>query len=184
VLLSAMALFCCTFVSADQPKLDSAPAAAAVDRPSDSRPEAPRLPDAPIAKISADPSDDLLPGFEPAFTGSVKPAARGPFETPRQRKIWWTLVAAGHSAAVFDAYTTRRAISGNYGTEGDPFMRPFSHSNAMYAATQASPAILDFVGRRMMTSRRESLRRLWWLPQTVGVSTSILAAVHNYRLVQ
>jgi hypothetical protein len=179
-----MALFCCTFASADQPKLDSAPAPVAVERPNDLRPEAPSLPDAPIAKISADPSEDFLPSLEPAFSGPVKPAARGSFETPRQRKIWWTLVAAGHSAAVLDAYTTRRAISGNYGTEGDPLMRPFSHSNAIYAATQASPAILDFVGRRMMTSRHESLRRLWWLPQTVGVSSSILAAVHNYRLVQ
>jgi len=157
-------------------------------RTADLQPDAPRvitaLPDAPIAKVDETPAEAFQPGSEPALNGPVKPAARGSFETPRQRKIWWTLLAAGHTAAVFDAYTTRRAISANDGTEGDPFMRPFSHSDAIYAATQASPALLDFVGRRMMTSHHEALRRFWWLPQTVGVGSSVAAAIHNHRLIQ
>jgi hypothetical protein len=188
LLLSAIAFFCCAAVSADQPKLDSNDAPSAHVRTIEAQPDALRatnvLPDAPIAKVDASPAESFVPGSEPALNGPVKPAARGSFETPRQRKIWWTLVAAGHSAAVFDAYTTRAAISGNYGTEGDPFMRPFSHSDAMYAATQASPALLDVVGRRMMTSHHETLRRFWWLPQTVGVSSSLAAAIHNHRIVQ
>ncbi len=50
------------------------------------------------------------------------------------------LVAASSGAAAFDAWTTRRAVSGGYGVERDPLLRPFAHSNAIYAATQVSPA--------------------------------------------
>ena len=76
---------------------------------------------------------------------AVKPAIGGTYETARQRKIWYGLVAAGSGAAAFDAWTTRRAVSGGYGVESDPLMRPFAHSNAMYAATQISPVVMDFL---------------------------------------
>ena len=56
----------------------------------------------------------------------------------------------GSGAAAFDAWSTRRAISEGYGTEANPLLRPFSHSNAMYAATQVSPLVMDFIGKRMM----------------------------------
>jgi hypothetical protein len=107
-----------------------------------------------------------------------------PAPTPRQQALWYTFMAAGHSAAAFDAYTTRRALSGNYGTEGNPMLRPFAHSNAIYAATQVSPAIMDYVGRRMMTSRRPMLRRFWWVPQVAGAGFSFSAGMHNYSLTQ
>ena len=90
---------------------------------------------------------------------------------------------ADHSAAAFDAWSTRRAISGGYGTESNPLLRPFSHSNAIYAATQVSPAVMDYLGRRMMMSQRGWVRRMWWMPQAVGASFSISAGVHNARLV-
>ena len=64
----------------------------------------------------------------------------------RKRKIWYTLVAAGHSASVLDAWTTRRAISGGYGVEGDPIQRPFANSGAVYASTQICPLLMDFIG--------------------------------------
>jgi hypothetical protein len=143
------------------------------------------LPDAPLAK--ADVSKDaeaITPGITAsALKTPVKPAARGSYETERERKIWYGLVAVGHSTAIFDAYTTRRAISGNYGAESDPLMRPFAHSNAMYFATQVSPAILDYLGHRMMTSEHPWMRRVWWVPQVAGSSLSISAGIHNYRLV-
>jgi hypothetical protein len=93
-------------------------------------------------------------------------------------------MAVGHSAAAFDAYSTRRALSGNYGTEGNPLLRPFAHSNAIYAATQVSPAVMDYVGRRMMTSGHPTLRKFWWVPQVAGAGFSFGAGMHNYALTQ
>ena len=108
---------------------------------------------------------------------------RGSYETERQRKIWYGLMAASHGAAVLDAWTTRRALSSGYGTEGDPLMRPFAHSNGLYAAAQVSPAVMDYVGHRMMHSNHAAIRRFWWVPQAAGAGFSFGAAVHNYRLV-
>ena len=92
-------------------------------------------------------------------------------------------MVTGHSAAAFDAWSTRRAISSGYGTESDPLMRPFAHSGAMYAATQVSPAIMDYLGHRMMISNHGLMRRFWWLPQAAGAGFSFGAGVHNYRVV-
>ncbi len=156
----------------------------------------PARPDAPIAKnvsLNTSNADDtsvessslesITPGSQPFSNAPVKPAIQGSYETARQRKIWYGLVAASSGAAAFDAWTTRRAVSGNYGVEGDPILRPFAHSNAIYAATQVSPAILDYVGHRMMTSHHEWMRKMWWVPQVAGTSFSFGAGIHNYRLV-
>ena len=142
------------------------------------------LPDAPLPKEEAEASSSsITAAADPLLKTPVKPAARGSYETARDRKIWYGLVALGHSAAVFDAYSTRRAISGNYGVEADPVMRPFANSNALYFATQVTPTILDFVGHRMMTSEHPWMRRVWWVPQVAGSSLSLGAGIHNYRLV-
>ena len=114
----------------------------------------------------------------------VKQAYTRPRETRGQRIAWYTLAAAGHGAAAFDAYSTRLAISGGYGTEGNPFLRPFSHSGALYAATQVSPAVMDLIGKRMMVSENRWVRRLWWLPQAAGSGFSIGAGVHNLSVVK
>jgi hypothetical protein len=84
---------------------------------------------------------------------------------------------------VFDAYTTRRAISGGYGVESNPTMRPFAQSNAIYFATQVTPVVMDYVGHRMMTSNHSWMRRMWWVPQLAGTSLSLGAGVHNYKMV-
>src|SRR6266852_4246858 len=115
----------------------------------------------------------------PAPIQPAKPAFTGTYETARQRKIWYGLVFAGHSAAAFDAWSTRRAISGGYGTEANPLLRPFANSGALYAATQVSPAVMDYLGRRMMTSQHTWVRRMWWLPQTAGTGMSLAAGAHN-----
>jgi hypothetical protein len=109
----------------------------------------------------------------------MKPAYTRPRETRGQRIAWYTLMGAGHGAAAFDAYSTRLAISGNYGTETNPLLRPFSHSSALYAATQASPALMDFIGKRMMVSENRWVRKMWWLPQVAGSGFSVFAGVHN-----
>jgi len=140
------------------------------------------LPSAPAPKVKTDAE-----AIEPSSSGQpiqpMKPAVKGTSETPRQRKLWYALTIAGSGGAAFDAWSTRRAISGGYGQESNPLLAPFAHSNALYAATQVSPAVMDFIGKRMMTSEYPALRKLWWLPQTVGAGLSFGAAAHNVSLV-
>ena len=114
----------------------------------------------------------------------MKPAYTRPRETRGQRVAWYGLMAAGHGAAAFDAYTTRLAVSGNYATETNPFLRPFSHSSALYAVTQLSPAVMDYIGKRMMVSETRWVRKLWWLPQAGGSGFSVFAGVHNLGVVK
>ena len=114
----------------------------------------------------------------------VKQAYGRPRETRGQRIAWYSLAVTGHGAAAFDAYSTRRALSGGYGTEGNPFLRPFANSGALYAATQISPVIMDFIGKRMMVSEHRWVRRLWWVPQAAGSGISIGAGVHNLSVVK
>ena len=184
MLLSA-ALFLLWLPSADSPKADSVNSAmtsksvaASKKTPS----SAPTLPDAPVAKADsvAVPAE---PSVQPFAASAIKPAIERPDPTPRQKKLWYTFLAASHSAAAFDAWSTRRAVSGNYGTESDPVLRPFAHSNAIYAATQVSPAVMDYFGRRMMTSSHPMLRRFWWIPQVAGTGLSFASGMHNYSIV-
>ena len=114
----------------------------------------------------------------------VKPILRKTRETRTPSKIWLGLAIAGHTGAAFDAWSTRRALSGNYGRESDPLMRPFAHSGVLYAATQVSPLILDYLGKRAMSSERPWIRRIWWLPQATGASFSFVAGARNVNVVR
>jgi hypothetical protein len=96
----------------------------------------------------------------------------------RQKRTWYMLAAVEHGAATFDAWSTRRAIA-NGGQEMNPLMRPFAHSGAIYAATQAGPLLFDYLGKRMMMSRSSKLRRIWWLPQMASTASSFICGVHN-----
>lgn len=137
------------------------------------------LPSAPQPKVK--------PEAEPAPLRSAAqpflPMRPRPVETPRQRKMWFGLMAVSHAGAVFDAWSTRRAISGGYGQEANPFLKPFANSNAIYAATQVSPALMDYIGKRMMTSQNPWIRKLWWFPQVAGGGMSFAAATHNLGVV-
>ena len=141
------------------------------------------LPDAPVAKPDISPSAEAPAAIEPFVPGPAKPGMRASYETARTRRTWYGLIAVSHGAAAFDAWSTRRALSSGYGVEADPFLRPFAHSNALYAATQVSPAVMDYIGHRMMTSDHTVLRRFWWVPQAAGATFSFGAGFHNYRLV-
>jgi len=140
------------------------------------------LPSAPTPKVKTD-AEAIEPASSSQPAQPIKPAVKGTDETPRQRKLWYALTIAGSGGAAFDAWSTRRAISGGYGQESNPFLAPFAHSNALYAATQVSPAVMDYIGKRMMTSQYPLFRKFWWLPQTVGTSFSFAAAAHNVSLV-
>src|SRR5216683_3446012 len=153
------------------------------------------LPSMPKPKVNADAEGDgvtanvagaeaVQPPRVALAIQPVKPAYTRPRETRGQRVAWYTLVAAGHGAAAFDAYSTRLVVSGNYGTETNPLLQPFSHSGAMYAATQVSPAVMDFIGKRMMVSENRWVRKMWWLPQVAGSGFSVFAGVHNLSVVR
>ncbi|MGC1619685.1 MAG: hypothetical protein WA765_14440 [Candidatus Acidiferrum sp.] len=137
----------------------------------------------PAPLNSATAAAPITPGNPSPAIRPAKLAAKGEYGTGREKKIWYALMAASSGAAAFDAWSTRRAISGGYGTEANPFLRPFSHSGAFYAATQVSPLVLDLVGRKMMTSRYSLLRKMWWLPQSAGTGMSLGAGVHNVGVV-
>lgn len=137
------------------------------------------------ANLPSAPEPKVKPEVEPAAlrTASqpflpLRPVTR-PVESPRQRKMWYGLMALGHAGAGFDAWTTRRAVAGGYGQEANPFLKPFANSNAIYAATQASPAFMDFLGKRMMVSQNPWIRKLWWVPQVSGAGLSFFAGAHN-----
>jgi hypothetical protein len=145
--------------------------------------ESAALPSMPTAKVpDAAAAGSAAPaGF---LATPVKPALGAIHETPTQRKVWYALAFAGHSGAAFDAWSTRRAISSGAGAEANPLLRPFAHSGALYAATQVSPAVMDLLGKKMMTSQHKWVRRMWWLPQTAGASISFAAGAHNVGIVQ
>jgi hypothetical protein len=140
------------------------------------------LPSAPAPKVKTD-AEAMEPNPAAQPFQPVKPALKAMRETPRQRKIWYGLMVTGHSGAAFDAWSTRRAISSGYAQEANPLLRPFVHSNAIYAAIQVSPAFMDFLGKRMMVSQHPLLRKFWWLPQTAGAGFSFAAGAHNVGVV-
>jgi hypothetical protein len=98
-----------------------------------------------------------------------------------RRRDWLALTVVEHSAATFDAWSTRRAISrGAY--ETDPLMRPFSRNASIYAAIQVGPLLLDYVSKRMMTSRHDWLRHTWWIPQVVSTTAFFVSGTHNLSI--
>jgi hypothetical protein len=155
------------------------------------------LPAAPTAKIAADDSTIATGESSSLTAGPIQPAApilpanppkaaiRGVgYEAPHQKIAWIGLSVVGHGAAAFDAYSTRRAIQGGFGTESNPLLRPFAHSNALYVATQVSPAVMDYIGHKMMKSNSPLIRKMWWIPQTAGAGISFSAGAHNMSLVK
>jgi len=180
----ATLLLICSIPQMDEPAkvVNDSPVVSTDSATKDSTLVAAALPSAPAPKVKADPEPiGLSPAAQPLHP--VKPVLTGPRETPRQRKIWYGLAIVGSSGAAFDAWSTRRAVAGGYGQEANPFLRPFASSNAIYAATQVSPLVMDFLGKQMMTSQHHWVRKMWWLPQTAGASFSFVSGVHNVAVV-
>jgi|SRR5580692_4879627 hypothetical protein len=137
----------------------------------------------PAGVTPAAAAEPIAPGSAPLAFRPGKPAFHPEDVSERQKKVWYALTFASSGAAAFDAWSTRRAISGGYGTESNPMLAPFAHSGALYAATQVSPLVMDFIGRKMMTSQYPLLRKMWWLPQSAGTGMSLFAGVHNVGVV-
>lgn len=195
-MLLAAALMALSFPQMSQPVVTEPHSSAAVveDAKSDSSTTSSSthasLPSAPAPKIATEAESSSL---EPAAIRPAEPvkpvkppkfALRGPEETRGQRIAWLSLAGAGHAAAAFDAYETRQAISGGYGHEANPLLRPFSHSGTLYVATQVSPTVMDFVGHKMMRSRSPLIRKMWWMPQAFGAGASFVAGMHNRSIVK
>ena len=141
----------------------------------------------PASMLPAMPTPKAEAAIQPAAPAQpflpVKPVYARPRETHRQRVIWYSLAVTGHSAAAFDAWSTKRAVTGGYGQESNPFLRPFANSNAIYVATQVSPAFMDYLGKKMMVSQHRWVRKMWWVPQVAGASFSFYAGAHNVGVV-
>jgi hypothetical protein len=159
-----------------------------------------------ITQVSV-PSADVLPAaVTPSISASVVPFAT-PFapnaqsyiriaipkadairplrpiaaESMPSRRRWLMLAVALHSAAAFDAYTTRRSVeSGNL--ETNRFLRPFAGSPAIYVAIQGSPLVMDFAAYKMQRSDNRVVRHLWWLPQSAGTALSLISSAYNLSI--
>ena len=132
---------------------------------------------ATAATLPAQPEPRLISS---AFVPNLEPLTSShPKQSVSSRRPWLILSAAGHAAAALDAYSTRRAIAMG-GVESNPLVRPFAHSPAIYAALQTDPLVLNFVGYRLQRSQNRFLRRIWWVPQSVGMAASFGAALHDF----
>lgn len=146
-------------------------------------------------KLVSDPSEKPVPGVtavsldndqnsqtlamvriaEPA---PIKPTKVYAAETPRMSRSWLALSLIQHGAATFDAYSTRQAIERG-AVEDDPMMRPFAHSGAIYAAIQVGPLVLDYLARRMQHSENGTVRRMWFVPQSLSTAGFLISGAHN-----
>jgi hypothetical protein len=100
----------------------------------------------------------------------------------RRRHEWLALTITQHSAATFDAWSTRRVISSGQGQELNPMLRPFAGNASLYAVIQVVPVLFDYLGRRMMTSHRGWARRTWWVPQAVSTTASLASGAYNLSI--
>ena len=133
---------------------------------------------------NSSPADPVAPAAPAAFEPApIVPAYKVPMRAvseQRQNREWLVLSLAAHSAAGFDAWSTRLVISSMpQAREMNPLLRPFAGNASMYAAVQVGPTILDFVSHRMMNSRHGWIRHTWWLPQAVSAAVSLSSGVHN-----
>jgi hypothetical protein len=139
------------------------------------------LPSTPEPKANSDASASFAVPRPFPFR-PVKSAVRHNSASRNEKIAWYSLMIVEHAGAVLDAWSTRRDLSRNYGREGDPLMRPFVHSGTIYVATQVTPLLMDILGRRMLTSERPWVHKLWWVPQSAMASVSFEAGIHNVRI--
>jgi hypothetical protein len=157
-----------------------------------SLPLAPVSTDMPVQPAAEFVSADLPNAPEPAPVNSapaIAPLKPGKSmmvsvgelraEERRNQRLWIGLAIASHSAATFDAWSTRHAITTAGGQELNPMLRPFAGNASLYAAIQVGPTLMDYVGKKMMYSRHSWVRRMWWVPQTASFASSLFCGAHN-----
>jgi hypothetical protein len=133
----------------------------------------------PGASGAATPAPAASPAIAPVIAVTPRQLAYAARVGRGPRMAWIGLAVAGHSAATFDAWSTRRAITQGGAQELNPLLRPFAGNRSIYAAVQIGPTLLDLLGRKMMTSRHPFLRHTWWLPQVLGTAASLAGGAHN-----
>ena len=134
------------------------------------------LPIAPEPALVKDPTlNDFLRSGKP-MTVSIGQLVD---EERHKDHLWMGLGIATHSAATFDAWTTRRAITTAGAQELNPMLKPFAGNASLYAAIQVGPLMMDYVGRKMLYSRHSWVRHMWWVPQSASFASSLFCGVHN-----
>jgi len=127
-----------------------------------------------------------LPTAEPmlAMQPLVEQSPKGEAIRPsvKEIRLWRSLVIAEHSAALFDAWSTRRSISSGNGYERNPLIKPFANSPAIYPVLQVAPLGVDFLSHRLMRSNNAFLRRVWWVPQVASVGGSLWVGARNIHV--
>jgi hypothetical protein len=153
-----------------------APAASdiAVEPPANTDPAAP--PNAPEPAPAATPGAITLVKSGKGATVSVNQLSA---EGRRNEHIWMGLGIAAHSAATFDAWSTRHAITTSGAQELNPMLRPFAGNASLYAVIQVGPVVMDYVGKKMMYSRHNWVRHMWWVPQGASFVSSMFCGAHN-----
>ena len=139
--------------------------------------DASALPDAPVP-VPAVNAPVTMAFIKPSnlMTVSVNELAA---ENHRKQIVWKGLAIASSGAATFDAWTTRRAITTAGAVELNPMLKPFAGNSSLYAAIQVGPALMDYVGEKMMYSRFTVVRRMWWIPQSASFVSSLFCGAHN-----
>jgi len=163
---------------------DSTPAITPAAPPADAAAEQPvgisklaELPSAPVMSTAVNsPAPMAFLKRANSMTISVAELRE---EDRRKRRLWIGLAIAEHSAATFDAWSTRQAITTSGAQELNPLLKPFAGNASLYLAIQVAPALMDFAGRKMMYSRYSWVRRVWWVPQSASFVSSIFCGAHN-----
>jgi hypothetical protein len=114
----------------------------------------------------------------------AKQVSKSPLDRPSRGQIfmWRGLAVADHSAALFDAWSTRASLSSGNGYERDPLMRPFANSAAIYPMLQIAPFGADYLSHRFMRSNHAFLRRAWWVPQVASIGSSMWCGARNLHV--
>src|SRR3984893_8735479 len=116
--------------------------------------ELPNAPEPSPAPVSGPRAIDFLISGKP-MTVSVGQLLD---EEHHKQRIWMGLGIAAHSAATFDAWSTRHAITTDGTREVKPLLKPFAGNSSIYAAIQVGPVVMDYVGKKMMYSRHSWAR--------------------------
>jgi hypothetical protein len=131
-----------------------------------------------------DPSLDSESGISelPAHPSTSESKAKSSDRSEKlRRREWLALSVVQHSAATFDAWSTRRVVAYG-GQELNPTLRPFAGNGSIYAAIQVEPVVFDYLGRRMMTSQHGWARRTWWILQGASTVASLASGAYNLNV--
>jgi hypothetical protein len=95
------------------------------------------------------------------------------------------LGAVQTGALISDGVTTRQYLHRGY-VEVDPLTRAFLGRTPTWSRMAPLGAVQVVAGmwlaERMSKSQHVWVRRLWWLPQTIGIAGNIAASAHNVTL--